>query len=115
MLPPDWQSQPALNSTQVGAVPLSPNVNTLVGAGPNLISGGGRLLTLVADRGSFRVRLGDVVAGMAATTEYPATSIVDGSSGLFLPEGASIVLPAVTITVKGFHATENPVLSFWYS
>jgi hypothetical protein len=114
MAVPDWQKQIQLNAVEAGAVALSPNINSVTGNAAKLVTGGsGRLLVIACDKGSARIRLGDHVADMAGTAEFPAADITDGTSAIYIPQGASVVFPAfATWTVKLFGT--DPALSYWY-
>lgn len=104
---------------RASAMALSEYIFHHVGIAAKLISipseddGGAKLLVLRADKGNWRVRLGDRVATGMPTTENPSVSDVDGTGAWLLKEDETIVIAApVDITVKGY--VGDSVLSYFW-
>lgn len=97
----------------LGTLPLASEINSHVGTSKLLITrpAGARTgLVLMADKGSFRVRSGDV--DMPSTLQ-PAASVTDGTGGLLLSEGAALVLAAPSeVSIQGY-AADSVVTYYW--
>lgn len=104
------------NPQNMGALPLVAAVNAYVGdvaaflAAPNYA----RFIVLMADKGGFRARAGNVPGAMPAT-EFPAAAVTNGSAGIYLAEGDSLVLPreGAGLTVVGY-ATDSVLTYYWF-
>lgn len=101
-----------------GASPVSDKIFHIVGTTATLLTKplGAQTLYLTADKGIFRLRVGDHVADMPADP-YPSASVTDGSGAFLLravgdyPQGMAIPAPN-RVTVKGYSA--DSVLSYYW-
>ena len=101
------------------ALPLSDKINCILGADSASIARlssttvivNYNILSLKADKGGFRIRLGDIADDDMPADEIPGAAVTDGSGGWYLAEGATLNLPNPQIvTVKGYAA--DSVLSY---
>jgi hypothetical protein len=93
---------------------LSSEVNHVVGTVPCLLARpvGRRQLILMADRGGWRLALGDRTASMPGA-ELPAAAVIDGSGAAYLAGGESMRLSAPAwVTVRAYAA--DSVLTYWW-
>jgi hypothetical protein len=74
---------------------------------------GATTLVLMADKGAWRVRVGDhVVSGMPAAAD-PTASITDGTGAVKIKEGEYVSIPSpAEVTVKGYAGTDA-LTYFW--
>jgi hypothetical protein len=97
------------------ALPIPALVYAYVGTTAKKLDNPGskRFLVLIAAKGPWNLRLGDYVsAGMPSTID-PAASVTDGSAGIKMLEGATLVLPVpATVTVKAYNASD--VLTYYW-
>lgn len=108
----EGQRVPALEDG--GVMALADELNHVVGTGPALLArpAGKRTLVLMADKGGWRIALGDRTASMPAD-EQPSASVADGSGAAYLTGGARVRLAGPTrLTVKAYAA--DSVLTYWW-
>ena len=100
----------------IGALPLAGGVNAVVGVTPTLLTrpNTAKFLVLMTDRCGFRIRRGNFVSSGMPADEMPAASITDGTGGIYVREGGSVVLSANVplFTAKGY--TAGSVLSYFF-
>lgn len=112
----DLGGQRVLPAEALGALPIPDTVDCVVGATATLLTrptNARTALVLLCDKGGFRVRLGDYHASGMPGAINPGASVTDGSAGVLVAEGASVVLGAPEkITVKGYAA--DSVLTYYW-
>lgn len=97
-----------------GSMVLGSEINHVVGTAPTLLARppGRRALRLMADKGGWRMALGDRTASMPGN-EFPAASLTDGSGVAYLASGASMMLSGPSqVTVRAY--ASDSVLTFWW-
>lgn len=97
-----------------GTVVLASEINHVVGTAPALLARppGRRVLHLMADKGGWRLALGDRTASMPGD-EFPAASLTDGSGLAYLAGGRSMTLTGPSqVTVRAY--VNDSVLTFWW-
>jgi hypothetical protein len=97
-----------------GSMVLGSEINHVVGMAPTLLARppGRRVLHLTADKGGWRMALGDRTASMPGD-EFPATSLIDGSGAVYLAAGKSMTLSGPSqVTVRAY--ANDSVLTFWW-
>lgn len=97
-----------------GSTVLASEINHVVGTTPTLLArpAGRRVLRLMADKGGWRVALGDRTASMPGV-EFPAASLTDGSGVAYLATGRSMTLIGPSqVTVRTY--ASDSVLTFWW-
>lgn len=109
----DLHKQRVIPIESMGAVPLPDLIDHVVGTTATLVSKPSETgispftgILLKAERGNWRLRLGDRTSAGMPSVEYPAATQTDDAGSWLLAEGESIVLPALSqLTVKGFAAS----------
>lgn len=109
----DLRKQRVIPIESMGAVPLPDIIDHVVGTTATLVSKPAESgiapftgILLKAEKGNWRLRLGDRTSEGMPSVEYPAATQSDDQGAWLLAEGESIVLPAMSqLTVKGFAAT----------
>jgi hypothetical protein len=112
---PNFYEQRMLQAEQIGCLPVSDAINHVYGSTATLLEKptGKHTLVLVADKGGFRLRVGDYVASGMPSTEYPAAGVTNGSGALYLGQGGVLVMPGPSdVTVKGYAA--DSVLTYYW-
>ena len=97
-----------------GGTVLASEISHVVGTAPTLLERppGSRALYLMADRGGWRLALGDRLASMPAD-EFPAASLADGTGASYLAGGTGMRLSGPShVTVRAYAA--DSVLTFWW-
>lgn len=97
-----------------GTALLPSEINHIVGPAPTLLARppGRRVLHLMADKGGWRMALGDRTASMPGD-EFPAASLTDGSGVAYLAAGRSMTLSGPSqVTVRAY--ASDSVLTFWW-
>jgi hypothetical protein len=119
MTDPVRYGQYKMTPVDLGALPLSDQVNHIVGTAVTLITkptwtnGRPSGLVLLSENGGFRVAVGDRTATMP-TLETPAATVADNTGTLYLGHGGKIVLPGPdTVTIKGYAA--DSVLTYYWT
>ena len=110
----DLQGQRVPALEECGAMALAGELGHVVGTNPTLLArpADKRMLVLMADRGGWRVALGDRTATMP-TDEQPAASVTDGSGAAYLAAGAALRLAGpARLTVRAYAA--DSVLTYWW-
>lgn len=101
------------------AMPLSDKINCVLGTDSASIARlsstttivNYSILSLKADKGGFRIRLGDIADDDMPADEVPGAAVEDGTGGWYIAEGTTMNLPNPQIvTVKGYAA--DSVLSY---
>lgn len=101
------------------SLPLSDEINCVIGTDSASISRlsstttivNYNILSLKADKGGFRVRLGNISNAAMPADEVPGAAVTDGTGGWYIKEGTTLNLPNPQIvTVKGYAA--DSVLSY---
>jgi hypothetical protein len=112
------EGQRPISPEALGAAPVADIINELVGTTATLLTKpqGAQALYLVAEKGVFRLRVGDHVADMPAAA-YPTTSVTDGSAGVLLravgDQQQHLAIPAPNkVTVKGYSA-DSSLMYYW--
>ena len=112
------EGQRPISPEALGAAPVADIINQLVGMTATLLTKpqGAQALYLVAEKGIFRLRVGDHVSDMPAAA-YPATSVTNGSGGFLLravgDQQQPIAIPAPNkVTVKGY--SDDATLSYYW-
>jgi hypothetical protein len=105
----NWRSQRKAEADEVGAITLAEDVYTVYGSTATKLTrpAGTTMLVLHADKGGWRLRMGDrVSAGMPSAVD-PGAAITDGTGAIKLKEGDRLVLTApAEVTVKAYNATD---------
>ena len=104
----------------VAAMPIGGAINAIVGTTSTVISApkGATFLVLQADSGDFRVRQGDHSGGAGSidstmpAAAIPTVSVSDGTAGFRIASGTKVILPAATITAKGY--ASGSALSYYF-
>ena len=97
-----------------GSMVLGSEINHVVGTAPMVLARppGRRVLHLMADKGGWRMALGDRTASMTGD-EFPAASLIDGSGAAYLAAGKSVTLSGPSqVTVRAY--ASDAVLTFWW-
>lgn len=112
------EGQRPLSPEAIGAVPVSDRISHVVGTTATLLTkpAGAQVLYLVAEKGVFRLRVGDQTSSMPADP-YPAATVTNGSGGFLLrsvgDQSQGIPMPAPNrVTVKGY--SSDAVLSYYW-
>jgi hypothetical protein len=95
-----------------GAVPVAATVNHVYGNTAIKLTrpSGKSMLVIMAEVGSWRLRLGDHVSSPPAA---PTGNVTNGSGSILLTEGKSLVMPAPReLTVKTAGASN--ILTYYY-
>jgi hypothetical protein len=104
-----------ISQADAGALPIPALVYAYVGTTAKKLDNPGSksFLVLIASKGAWNLRLGDFVSSGMPSAVDPASSVTDGTAGVKLPEGGSLVLPVpATVTVKAYSATDALVY-YW--
>jgi hypothetical protein len=116
--------QRMLSASEIGALPVSNLIYSVVGTTPTLITkpapaGADAIQALVifCEKGSFRIRTGDCSStgtNDMPTLEFPAASeMVEGKGGVYMAAPSQICVPSPSlITVKGYSATST-ISYYW--
>lgn len=112
----DYHKQRVISLEAAGAIALASEIQAAVGTTHILAlkptTFVPRFLVMAADKGNWRVRVGDWT-GEGDPDEFPASSITDGTSALLIAEGRSLVIPAPdAVTLKGYAA--DSVLTYYW-
>lgn len=116
----DLKGQRVIDLESMGAIALPSEINHVVGTTATLLAKPSetgkqlyRALVLKADKGNWRVRVGDFSASGMPSVDMPTTTQTDAAGAWVLLEGEPLVLPIGTqFTVKGYTATS--VLTYGY-
>lgn len=115
-MPADYKGQRVISPEDLGALPIASEINHVVGTNAKKLSRpspNARVLVLMADKGSWRLRLGDHVASGMPSAVDPTTEVTDGSGAYKVAEGTKHVLAAAgEVTVQGYAATD--VLTYYW-
>lgn len=109
------QGQDIIDVQASGAVAVANTVDCCYGVEATLLTAPAtaKHLVLIAQRGGFTLRLGDRVAAGMPAAFLPSADITNGTAGVPIPEGQTLVIPAPTLcTVKGYAADSALIYYF---
>ena len=110
----DLHGQRTAAPHDVRSTVLASEINHVVGTTPTLLARppGRRVLHLMADKGGWRLALGDRTASMPGD-EFPVTSLTDGTGVAYLAAGRTMTLTGPSqVTVRAY--ASDSVLTFWW-
>ena len=112
----DIQGARVLAPEDLGALPLSDEINHVVGQADEVLfrPAGTRMLFLSVEVDNFRVRVGDLDTGDPGIAGPPSSTVTDGRGSLVITAAMGIVvLSAPTaLTVKG--SAGGSILTYWW-
>lgn len=117
----DFAGQRNLAAENSGAVAVSGEINHVVGqddvvlARPTPIAGRNEILVLIAQKGTWNVRVGTHLGtDDLPDTEDPVVSVENGTGALKLVQGEKWVLPSASSVTVTSYASDS-VLTYWWA